>query len=63
MHRNTHEELAAGLAERVHDRGRVHPQRDQEGEQHLKITVFGGQGGENGAKAEGQAGHHEYQKG
>ena len=35
---------AAGLAERIHDRGSIHPKLDEEGEQDLQIPVFGRHG-------------------
>ena len=59
MDRDTEEVLAAGLAERVDDRRGVHPERDQEGEEHLQVAVFGRHRGNDRAESEGQAGQHQ----
>ena len=48
-----------GLTERVHDRGRVHPELDQEGEEDLEVAVFGREGGDDGAEAEGETRNHQ----
>ena len=44
VHRNAQELHALGLGERVYDRGGVHPELDQEGEEDLEVAVFGRQG-------------------
>ena len=59
MDRQAHELHALGLAERIHDRGRVHPELDQEGEQDLKVAVLGREGRDDGAEAEGEARDHQ----
>ena len=53
---------AGGLAERIHDRGGVHPQLDYETEQHLQVPVLGRHGRDDGAEAEGEACHHQDQQ-
>ena len=59
MDRDAQELHALGLAERVHDRGRVHPELDQEGEQDLEVAVFGREGRDNSAESESQARDHQ----
>ena len=62
MDRDAQELHALGLAERIHDRSRVHPELDQEGEQDLEVAVFGRQGRDDGAEAEGQPRDHRKQQ-
>ena len=59
MDRNPQKLHALGLAERIHDRGRIHPELDQEGEQDLEVAVFGREGRDDGAEAEGEARDHQ----
>ena len=61
MHRKAQELHALGLGERVHDRGRVHPQLHQEGEQDLEVAVLRGEGRDDGAETQRQAGDHDDQ--
>lgn len=58
---DSHEEHALGLAEWINYRRGVHPELDQEAEEHLEVAVFGGHRGDDGAEAEGQACYHQYQ--
>ena len=55
--------LAFHLGEGIDDRRGVHPQLHDEGEEDLQVAVLGGPGGDEDAKAQGQAGHHEQQHG
>ena len=63
MNGDAHEEHALGLREGIDDRRGVHPQLHDEGEEDLQVAVLGGPGGDEDAKAQGQAGHHEQQHG
>lgn len=58
MERNAGDVLALRLAERVNDRGGVHPELHNEGEENLQIAVLGGHRRDDGAKTEGQARQH-----
>lgn len=59
MYGNSKEEFAASRAQRIDDRGGVHPERDEEREEHLKVAVFGGHRGDDRAKAQGKPGKHQ----
>ena len=43
VHGNAEELHTLGLGERVHDRSRVHPELDQEGEEDLEVAILGRQ--------------------
>lgn len=59
MDRNPHELHALGLAERIHDRSRVHPQLDEEGKEDLQVAVLRGHGGDDGAEPKGETRDHD----
>ncbi len=59
MDGNTHETHASGLAQRIDDRGRIHPELDQEAEKYLQVTVLGGHRRNDRSKSQRKAGHHQ----
>ena len=61
--RDAEEAHAAGLAERIDNRGGIHPELDQKTEEYLQVAVFGRHRGDDGAEAEGQACQHDDQQG
>lgn len=59
MDGNPHETHASGLAQRIDDRGRIHPELDQETEKHLQVTILGGHRRNDRSKSQRKAGHHQ----
>ena len=56
-------DLVLHLAEGIDDRGGVHPELHDEGEEDLEVAVLGGHGADEDAEAQRQAGHHQHQHG
>ena len=50
-------------AEGIDDGGAVHPELDDEGEEDAEVTVFGGHGGYQDAKAQAESGKHDNKDG
>ena len=63
MDRKAQELHALGLAERIDDRRRIHPELDQEGEQDLEVAVLGREGGNDSAESESQSRNHQDENG
>ena len=58
MDRDAQEKLASGLAQRIYNRSRIHPQGNQEGEQNLQVTILGSHGRDDGTEAQRKACQH-----
>ena len=53
MDRNAKEPHTAGLAQRIDDRSRVHPELDNKAKENLKVTIFGCHRRDDGAESQG----------
>lgn len=58
MHRDAVPHHTVGLAERIYDRGGVHPELHDKCEQNLQIAVFGSQSRDEYTETQCKTGHH-----